>query len=159
MATTYQTNIQISHLAVLQATDAVLYPKVAKSYSWSSGTGASQSDLVYIQYEGTIPSSGSPVTLDLYAGGLTTPTADATFLEVTAVTVANDSATDTITVGGGANDLAGFGGQSIPPGGIFCVACHTNPAWAIGSSADSITLTAGSGTDVPYRIIVSGRSA
>jgi outer membrane lipoprotein SlyB len=121
----------------------------------TNGTAANQCDRSY-HYSGTVASSAS-AAFDL-DGSLTDAFGQvATFSSIKAVSIANDSTTAIVAIGGGATDVAGIGRITVPPSGC-AVFCGPLSGWPVASGADTITVAVASGSSATYRLLITGTS-
>ena len=131
---------------------------------FATGTTAAsyQQDLVHSD---TISLAGSATALDL-AGGLTDAFGTTiTMVEVTGITVKNNSTTtgEVITIGAGSNPLinwvaASGDGVVIGPGGVFHISSPFDGYAVTAGTGDILTLDPGSDT-ISCDYIIHGRSA
>lgn len=136
-----------------------------KKLTWTSGTGASNSDLIFHDQR-TVAASGTDA-LDL-AGSLSSAYgATLTFVEVRALLVyAATGNTNNVRLNRPASNgvplfLAAGDGIDIPPGGLFM---WVNPAdgkvTVTASTGDLINIdNSSSGTSVTYDVVIIGTSA
>lgn len=164
MSTTITAAIQILSSTTLTTGFGQLNPSIGVTKSFTHGTGNNQADQTYFA-DLLVASSGTPKDLDLIGGGLTQPDGAAFApVEINRMTITNNHATATLTVGGGSNPwVSWLGGTTptvkIPPGGTICMIAP-NDGWAVtAGSADGLRISTDSGTNVPVTIELLGRSA
>jgi hypothetical protein len=105
--------------------------------------------------------AGTPLTVNVSSA--TDPMGNALgMLHVTSVLVENDSTTggQDFTVGAGTHPVLGTDqGTAQANGGVFCVV-NPNPGYAVVSgTSDTLQISVASGTNVPGKITILGRSA
>lgn len=135
-------------------------------YTWASGTGANQADVLWSDTR-TINASSSE-SLDL-AGSLTNAFgATVTFAKVKAIIISAASAnTNNVQVGGaGSNDFVNWVANAsdivnVRPGGVFVLVSPDSTSYAVTASTGDILKIANSssGTSVTYTITIIGTSA
>jgi hypothetical protein len=136
------------------------------SYSWPSGTGLSQADLVHRIVNGTIAASAN-TDLDL-AGSFAGMLGTTTFARVKAVILtAPDTNTNNVVMGAAATNtwVGPFGAAthtvSCPPGGCIPFINPTAAGWPVtATTADLLRLAnSGAGSAVTYSLLLIGASA
>lgn len=165
LTSTLTMRIQATQTRLLDLGTATLPVDDREVYTWSSGTGNSQSDLIWTDTR-TIAASGNE-DLDL-AGSLTDAFGSTlTFVELRAVKITASSAnTNNVRVTRPASNgvplfLAAGDGIDLPPGSTFMFACPTNGHIAVTAGTGDLLNIAnsGSGTGVTYDIEIIGASA
>ena len=129
---------------------------------FATGTGSNQQDLVHSD---TISLAGATTGLDV-AGGLTDAFGTAiTMVEVTSITIVNNSTTTTevVTIGAATNPLlnwiaASGDGVVIGPGGVFHISSPIDGFAVTAGTGDILTLDPGADT-ISVDYIICGRSA
>lgn len=130
----------------------------------ATGTSNSQNDIVWSDQR-TITASSSE-TLDL-SGGLTGAFGAVTFVEVASISVYADSAnTNNVIIGAAASNQfvgpfgAGTHTIALAPGAMIALKAPA-AGWAVANgSTDNLKIAnSGAGTDVTYKICITGRSA
>ena len=143
----------------------VFSPALNKLLQFTTGTGASQADLMYAATR-TVASATND-DLDL-AGSLTNVFgATITNVEMVGVLIASDAAnTTTLSIGAGSNPwitmwLATGDGIKVFPGGVFLnFAPDANGLGAVtASTGDILRVANGSGASATYSVVLLGRSA
>lgn len=146
-------------------TDSAAFPLTG--FTWASGVGANQADLVY-RANRTLAASASE-NLDL-AGSLTDRFGNVlTFARIKLLAIYNQNAAagDILTVGGAAANAweawTPVAGSKlyVPPGGLELKIAPDATAWAVtAATADILKVANGSGTHaVTYSILIVGASA
>lgn len=163
MSTTQTTSLSLTSAAQVLTGYGSLQPALSILQTYTQGTGSNQVDQICF-FDTVIVGSGTPLVLDLNAGSLVAVDGSPfSILHVKEILLINDSASISITVGAGSNPLVNWMGgtsptQDLPPGGHIH---RTNPltGWAVtAGTADKITLTVASGTNVPIRGKITGTS-
>ena len=142
-----------------------LNDKVQSLIQLTSGTGANQADILFVD-DRSITASGTD-DLDL-AGVLSDAFGDTiAAAEIVAIMiVASASNTNNLVIGGDTNDLPIFADGSdeisLKPGGVILMACPTAAGLATVTAGTGDVLglaNSGSGTAVAYTICIIARSA
>ena len=162
--------ITVSVKATLDTDLAIVRPAAATSYvdaaGYTNGTGAAQADRIY-QARRSVADSSTPEVLPLSSGLVDALGNALSFASITTILVKNRSATagEVLTVGGGTHPLAAWlssagAGVKVGPGGRFLIDNPSAAAYAVAAgSADKLTISADAGGDVPFDVIIQGRSA
>lgn len=157
--------VAIRHTGAADFGGQVYTPTIEKLVSLTSGTGANQADLAFVDRR-TLAASATE-DLDL-AGSLTDAFGSSiTMAEVVAVYVAADAAnTNNVIVGDATAPVPLFGGVnptfSVKPGGFFFVAApNASGLFTVGAgSTDDIKVANSAGSSsVTYDVVIIGRSA
>jgi len=169
MASTVSTTFSYTLNPVIASALGNLNILASQNIVIANGTSAGQNDLVYAASR-TVASSGSPDTIDL-SGSLTMLDGTAcVFARVTMLyiehkgTATSDDA-NILTVGGGSNQfstwLGGTTGIKVRnnPGRFFLEAGDSTAYAVTASTADILQVATAAGTNVPYIVIICGRSA
>ena len=125
---------------------------ISASQRYTAGTAAEQVDM---RIPFSLRVNNAAVTLDLAQAGIT-------FAKVREIHVKNlNTATgEYVEVGGGTNDVAGYGKRTIGPKGIDVWASPVDGLAVVATTGDTLTFdTTGSGEDVTVEGIVIGTSA
>lgn len=156
--------IEATHVGSLDLGSLTAKISAGVALSLSSGTGASQGDLVFSD-ERALSASGSE-NLDL-AGSLTDAFgATITFAKIKAIMVLADSGnTNDVVIGNAAsNGFTGpFGGAThtvaVKPGGVALFA-HPGTGWTVTAGTGDIlkVLNSAGTTGVTYKIVILGTS-
>lgn len=148
----------------------VFEPELRQLLQWTSGTGAGQADLLFVDQR-TVASASND-DLDL-AGVLSSAFgATLTMVELAALLVINAPRTGAanttdLTIGGGSNPVVGFLGGTTPtigplkPGAMLALG-STNAAGlgaVTASTGDLLRIANSSGASATYQIAILGRSA
>lgn len=135
-------------------------PAVGKARSWTNGTGAGAVNKVFDDTRAINASTNDDLDL---AGGLTDIEGGTiTFTGIKAVYIENTHATQSLTVGGGANPfLFGFGGAAhtvdLPPGGVLYRENPSAAGWAVtAGTGDILRIANGAGAAGSYKIVLLG---
>jgi hypothetical protein len=170
MATTLSTIIRAQISAAYQDTTSSVsssvqnidYPKVL---SWPNGVVINTADKVFAKSD-TV-SSGSPKTYDV-SGGITDAFGNSlTLAKVTAIAVFNNSTTvgEILSIGAGSNPLLNWviatgDGVKVGPGGFFAIADPSLAAFGVtAGTGDVLQVAVAAGTNVPFDIVIVGRTA
>ncbi|MGA2439613.1 MAG: hypothetical protein ABSH08_01525 [Tepidisphaeraceae bacterium] len=143
------------------AAPAVVTSQVNHQPNVAIGSGNSAGNVDRCFSEPFAVSAGSPLTINLTSA--TDPLGNAlTFVHVSSVLVENDGTTagQDFTVGGGTHPVLGTDqGTAQANGGAFFVV-NPNPGYSVVSAAsDTLQISVASGTNVPGKVTVFGRSA
>jgi hypothetical protein len=143
------------------AAPAVVTSLVNHQPNVALGSGNSAGNVDQCLSEPFTVSAGSPLTINLSSA--TDPLGGAlAFAHVSGVLVENDSTTagQDFTVGGGTHPVLGTDqGTAQANGGAFFV-INPNPGYSVVSgTSDTLQISVASGTNVPGKITVLGRSA
>lgn len=139
-------------------------PNFTKSIAFTYGTGANQADQVFDDDRTLAASAAEDIDL---AGALTNAFGESiTFARVKAIYIQNNSAVDTLAVGGASsNALANLFGNvndviNIKPGGVFLIAAPLATAYPVtAATADLLHIVNGAGGSTTYRIVIIGATA
>ena len=165
LATTIAIKVIATQVSSADLADATFPLNYSDSTSMATGTGASQSDLLFTDQR-TIAAS-STEDLDL-SGSLSDAFGNTlAFVKVKAITVKAASAnTNNVTVSpASANGFLGpFADASdllaIPPGGFITLTAPVSGWTVTASTGDLLTIAnSGAGTEVVYDVIIIGTSA
>jgi hypothetical protein len=133
------------------------------AHALATGTGASQADKLWSDQRTLAPSAAD--ALDL-AGGITDALgATVTLVRVKGLLICNDSTSETLTVGAGANPWitwlnASGDAVKVAPGGTLLLVAPDATAYAVtAGTGDTLTVTNSGGAATIYRIVVVGASA
>ena len=165
-----QTNLAIRIDALEQETDASVGDRsshlrhfVAEVSKWATGTSALQQNRVYSTTSSV--TAGVPVAYDLrgIADPLTGGTVEFESLTLICVRHNGTTASQTLTIGGGSNPVdtvwAAAGDASvIGPGGVWLWTSPRDGAATTAGTADTLTLTASSGS-VSFDLLILGRQS
>lgn len=170
MAATLQTDILVqlaAHLqSVLDLATVDVPATVRSTYSWPSGTGLDQADLVFTDTR-TLTAS-STESLDLAGSLVDASGATLTFARVKAILIrAAAGNTNNVNVGGAAsNGFVNWVADPtdiviVRPGGLFLLIAHDATGYAVTASTGDLLKIANSssGTSVTYDIVIIGCSA
>lgn len=134
----------------------------------SSGAGAM--DVLYARVR-TVTNSGTPDTIDLNAGTIVgSDFSVASFAKVGLIVVAHFSTASTFTIGQGSNPFATWLVGTTPGIKLYPAQSATVPSYFVwcctgatiaaltGGSADTLTVSIDTGTNVSYLVALCGRS-
>jgi hypothetical protein len=144
----------------------------SKVWSLTSGTTADKADRLHI-ITGVVTNSGTPYTIDL-SGALTDPIGGPNVMAEVAFMIAvnkDTAAANILTVGAGSNPFATWvatsgDGVKVLPGthadtpGVQFIGSPAAAGYGVtAGTGDILTITAAAGTNVPFDLIIVGRSA
>lgn len=164
MATTLsnpQPSVQLKCQLTSGAAPAVVSSQVNHQPTVTIGAGNSVGSVDGCFSESFTVSAGTPLTITLPSA--TDPLGNAlAMVHVTSVLVENDSTTagQGFTVGGGTHPVLGTDqGTAQANGGVFFV-INPNPGYSVvAGTSDTLQISVASGTNVPGKVTVLGRSA
>jgi hypothetical protein len=156
-----QANVQLRCQLTTGAAPAVVASQVNHQPSIALGAGNTAGSVDRCFSESFTVSAGTPLTVNLSSA--TDPLGNAVgMVHVTSVLVENDSTTagQDFTVGGGTHPVLGTDqGTAQANGGEFLVT-NPNPGYSVVSgTSDTLQISVASGTNVPGKVTILGRSA
>ncbi|MGD0540591.1 MAG: hypothetical protein ABSB33_03635 [Tepidisphaeraceae bacterium] len=156
-----QVSIQLKCQLTAGAAPAVVTSQVSHQPNIALGAGNSAGNVDRCFSEPFTVSAGSPLTVNLSSA--VDPLGNAlAMVHVTSVLVENDSSTagQDFTVGGGTHPvLETDQGTAQANGGAFLVT-NPNPGYSVVAAAsDTLQISVASGTNVPGKLTILGRSA
>jgi hypothetical protein len=154
-------SVQLKCQLTAGAAPAVISSQVNHQPNISIGAGNSAGNVDRCFSESFTVTAGTPLTVNVSSA--TDPIGNALgMLHVTSVLVENDSTTagQDFTVGAGTHPVLGTDqGTAQANGGVFCVV-NPSPGYSVVSgTSDTLQVSVASGTNVPGKITVFGRSA
>jgi hypothetical protein len=156
-----QVNVQLRCQLTTGGPPAVVTSQVSHQPGITLGAGNTAGNVDRCFSESFTVSAGSPLTVNLSSAA--DPLGNAVgIVHVTSVLVENDSSTagQDFTVGGGTHPVLGTDqGTAQANGGAFLVT-NPNPGYSVVASAsDTLQISVASGTNVPGKVTILGRSA
>jgi hypothetical protein len=156
-----QANVQLRCQLTTGVSPAVVMSQVSHQPNIALGVGNTAGNVDRCLSESFTVSAGSPLTVNLTSAF--DPLGNALgMVHVTSVLVENDSSTagQDFTVGGGTHPVLGTDQGTAQANGGALLVTNPNPGYSVvASTSDTLQISVASGTNVPGKLTILGRSA